>query len=436
MDAGNRRSQTPNPPTAAPLDPPRLRRPNRMQTFLEPVNLDERLPADHRARVVWAVVGKLDLAKFSAALVNRGSAPGRSATDPALLVALWLYATIDNVGSARRLARLCTAHDAYRWLCGGVSVNHHTLSDFRVQHEAALDGLFTQVITALVSQELVTVERLSQDGMRVRASAGASSYRRRESLERLQAAAHAHVVQVKSDLDADDDTSARTHAAQRRAATEKLARIERALAVLPELEAIKKNSNGKPSKKTAARVSTTDADARRMKMPGGAIQPAYNVQFATDVHSRAIVGVDVVNSGSDAQQSRPMREQVERRSGRKVKEHLFDGGFVNKEMMTEAESCGVAIYAPLPKDRQGEPCTHGRNDSAGVAAWRRRMTTPEAAQIYHQRAATAETVNGEVRTYRGLGAFLVRGLSKVRCTALWSALAYNLVHFGEALLET
>lgn len=436
MDAQISRSQEPNQTTAAPLEPPRLRRPNRHQSFFEPVILDERLPADHRARMVWAVVGQLDLEQFSAPLVNRGSAPGRAATDPALLVALWLYATIDNVGSARRLARLCTAHDAYRWLCGGVPVNHHTLSDFRVQHEAALDELFTQLITALVSQDLVTVERLSQDGMRVRASAGASSFRRRESLERLQAAAQAHVAQVKADLDsADDDTLTRAQAARRRAAEDKLARIDRALAVLPELEAIKKNPTGKPSKNSAARVSTTDVDARRMKMPGGAIQPAYNVQFATGVNGRAIVGVDVVNTGSDAQQSRPMREQVERRSGRKVKEHLFDGGFVNKDMITEAESSGVAIFAPLPKNRQGEPCTSGHNDSEQVAAWRQRMTTPEAAPIYHQRAATAETVNGEVRTYRGLGAFLVRGLAKVRCVALWSALAYNLVHFGEALMQ-
>lgn len=437
MDAPNSRSQEPNHTTAAQLEPPRLRRPDRMQTFLEPVNLDERLPADHRARMVWAVVSKLDPEKFSAPLVNRGSAPGRAATDPTLLVALWLYATIDNVGSARRLARLCMVHDAYRWLCGGVPVNHHTLSDFRVQHEAALDELFTQLITALVSQDLVTVERVSQDGMRVRASAGASSFRRRESLERLQAAAREHVAQVKSNLDdVDDDTLTRTQAARRRAATEKLARIDRALAVLPELEAIKKNSNGKPSKNSAARVSTTDVDVRRMKMPGGAIQPAYNVQFAIDVHGRAIVGVEVVNTGSDAQQSQPMREQVERRSGRKVKQHLFDGGFVNKDMITEAESSGVAIYAPLPKNRQGEPCRSGRNDSAGVAAWRNRMTTPEAAPIYHQRASTVETVNGEVRTYRGLDAFLVRGLEKVRCVALWSAFAYNLVHFGAALMRT
>ena len=173
-----------------------------------------------------------------------------------------------------------------------------------------------------------------------------------------------------------------------------------------------------------------------MKMPGGAIQPAYNVQFGTDVRSRAIVAVDVINTGSDAQQSEPIREQAERRTNRKVKEHLLDGGFVNKGLIQTAESNGVAIYAPLPKDRRGEPCRHGRHDSAGVAAWRRRMTTPAAKKIYHQRAATAETVNGEVRTYRGLGRFLVRGLSKVRCAALWAALAYNLVHFGEQLTQT
>ena len=173
------------------------------------------------------------------------------------------------MGSARQLARLCQEHDAYRWLCGGVAVNHHTLSDFRVQYEAALDGLFTQTIVALISQDLITVEQLSQDGMRVRASAGSSSFRRRQTLERLQAAAQAHVARVKDELDSADDTAARLKAARQRAAQEKLARIDAALAVLPELEAIKQNPTGKPSRRQEARVSTTDVEARRMKMPGG-----------------------------------------------------------------------------------------------------------------------------------------------------------------------
>ena len=147
------------------------------------------------------------------------------------------------------------------------------------------------------------------------------------------------------------------------------------------------------------------------------------------------MAVDVVNTGSDAQQSAPLREQAERRTGKKVKAHLVDGGFVNKDLIGAAESQGVAIYAPLPKNRVGEPCVQDRKDSAGVAAWRRRMCEPTALAIYHQRAATAETVNAETRTYRGLGRFLVRGLRKVRCVALWSALAYNLVHFGEQLMQ-
>ncbi len=423
-------------PEVAGVDPPRLQWPDRRQLVFEMVNLEERLPADHRARLVWALVQRLDLSRFEASLVNRGSAPGRPAIAPALLVALWLYATIENVGSARRLARLCKEHDAYRWLCGGIAVNHHTLSDFRVGYGSALDGLLTQTIVALVSEGLVTLSQLSQDGMRVRASAGSASFRRRESLERLQIAAAAHVARVKAELDVEDETSARVKAARRRAAREKLARIDAALAVLPELEAIKQHATGKPSRGQAARVSTTDPEARRMKLPGGAIRPAYNVQFGTDVESRAIVAVDVVASGSDAQQSEPLRAQAERRSGRQVRAHLLDGGFVNKEQIAAAESAGVAIYAPLPRNRAGERCTRGRGDSPGVAAWRRRMTTPAGKAIYQQRAATAETVNAETRTYRGLGRFLVRGLEKVRCVALWSALAYNLVHFGERMIPT
>jgi hypothetical protein len=170
-----------------------------------------------------------------------------------------------------------------------------------------------------------------------------------------------------------------------------------------------------------------------MKLGNGAIQPGYNVQFAVDTASRAIVGVEVVNSGSDHSQSEPLRQQVERRTGRKVKEHLFDGGFVKKELIDRAEASGVAIYAPLPTGQDGQACTHVRGDRPGVTAWRQRMTTPQAQDIYKERAATVETVNAETKTYRGLGRFLVRGLHKVRSVTLWSALAYNVVHFASIL---
>jgi hypothetical protein len=352
-----------------------------------------------------------------------------------LLVALWLYATIDNVGSARRLAQLCKEHDAYRWLCGGVSLNHHTLSDFRVGHAQALDDLMTQVIAALMDQGAVSVERISQDSLRTRASAGSSSFRREETLRRLLDEARAHVVRVKQEAETESGGSARCRAARKRAARERQERIEAALAVMPELQKIKEHQTGKSSKDQPARASTTDAEARRMKVGDGAVLPAYNVQWVTDTASRAIVAVEVVNTGSDQSQSEPLRQQVERRTGQSVKAHLFDGGYVKKELIDQAATQGVTIYAPLPKNRDGEPCVQGQRDLPGVAAWRSRMTTPEAQEIYKQRAATSETVNAEIKTYRGLSAFGVRGLKKVRCVALWAALAYNLVHWGVKLMS-
>jgi len=412
---------------------PRLRRPDRAQVLLEPVCLEERLAADHPARGVWAVVERLDLAKFYDTIEARGEAPGRAATDPKLLVALWLLATIESIGSARRLEQLCQEHDAYRWLCGGIGVNHHTLSDFRVAHEQALDDLFTQVIAALVERGVVKGERLSQDSLRTRAAAGTNSYRREQSLRRLLAQTRAQVEAVKKQADEAPAESARRAAARQRAARERLERIEAALAVLPELQAIKEHRTGKPSKQREARVSTTDPEARRMKLSHGAVAPAYNVQFGVDTGSRAIVGVEVINTGNDQSQSEPMRHQVEQRTGRRVKEHLFDGGFVKKESIHRAEASGVAIYAPLPIGRNGQPCTHSRGDAPGVTAWRQRMTTPAGQEIYKQRAATVETVNAETKTYRGLNRFVVRGLKKVRCVTLWSALAYNLVHFASIL---
>lgn len=414
---------------------PRLRRPDRAQVRLEAVCLDDRLPADHLARTVWSVVERLDLSRFYAEIAARGSEPGRAATDPKLLVALWLYATIDNVGSARRLARLCQEHDAYRWLCGGVSLNHHTLSDFRVRDGEALDDLLTQVVAALVARDVVKADRISQDSRRTPACAGRSSFRRRERLEQLHAQAKAHVARLKAQaMDEADERSPRQRAAQERAARERQERLEAALAVLPELEKIKSHQTGKPSRHRAARVSTTDPEARRMKLGNGAIAPAYNVQFGTDTASRAVVGVAVVNTGSDAAQSQPMREQVERRTGRKVKEHLMDGGYVNKEQIDHAEQSGVAIYAPLPKGRDGQPCTRSERDKPGVTAWRQRMQTEEAKTIYQQRASTSETVNGELSEQRALSRFNVRGSRKVLTVALWAALAYNLVHHAQTLI--
>lgn len=416
--------------------PPRLRRPDRRQMTMEPCCLDERLPGDHPARTIWEVSGRLDLSGFYAAIEARGESPGRASTDPRLLFALWLYAATEGIGNGRKLARLCEEHDAYRWLCGGVSVNYHTLNDFRVGHEKALDDLFTRVLAMLMEHDVVKVHRISQDGTRVRASAGSTSFRRRPRLEQRLIEARAHVEALKAQGDEEPGESARRRAAQERAARERVVRLEAALGEMSKLEAIKATlREDKPSTKNAPRASTTDPEARKMRMADGAFKPAYNVQIATDTQSRAIVGIEVTHHGTDHGEDEPLRAQVEHRTGCKVKEHLLDGGYVKRESIERAAENGTAIYAPLPPTGAGgSVCIVNRNDSPAVAAWRRRMQTNVGRTIYKQRAATSETVNADLKTFRGLGAFAVRGLRKVRCVALWSALAYNVMHFSAVLI--
>ena len=401
---------------------------DRRQLAWRTCDLESLLPPDHRARLIWSAVEKLDLSKFYEPIAARENEPGRPAIDPKILVGLWLYATSEGVGSARELARLCGMHDAYRWICGGVSVNHHTLSDFRVGHAAALDDVMTQVLAVLMHGGLVTLERVAQDGMRVRASAGAASFRREKSLKACLEEARAQVEEAKRQADEPDtQRSARERAATERAVREREERVTRALAELPKAQAAKH----KAEDKAQARVSTTDPEARVMKMGDGGYRPAYNAQFATDTASRVIVGVGVTNSGSDMGQADPMQAEIQRRTGGQPKELLVDGGFAKKESIEKASTAGTTVYAPVPKPRKEgiDPHQPKDGDSPAVAEWRQRMATPEAKEIYKQRAATAETVNADLRTWRGLDRFLVRGGDKVLSVILWSAITYNVMRW-------
>jgi len=427
----------------------RLRRPDRAQVTMR-VECDEQLiPQVHQARVIWSVVEKLDLSAFHEPIKARDGVCGRDATDPKLLVALWLYAATRGVGSARELGRLCVESRPYRWLCGGVTLNHHSLSDFRVGHAAALDELFTQVLAALVDQGLVKVRRISQDGTRVRAAAGASSFRRGQRLEQLLDQAKAHMAQLRSLLDDPEKSaglSAKKKAAKLRAARDRQDRIEAAIAVLPQIKAkqqaaAKQAGNGKYGRKlkdNQPRVSTTDPEARVMKLPDGGFAPAVNVQLAMDTQSRAIIGVDVCSAGSDKGQAEPMRKQVEDRTGLKVQEHLINGGFLILDEIDRAAEAGVTIFAPPPAPRDpskaGTQYIPKTTDSPAQAQWRERMGTETAQAIYKERAATSETGNADLKQHRGLVQLTVRGLAKGKCVALWCALAYNLMHFGLALL--
>ena len=421
---------------AAPPAPPRLRRADRLQMLMRPCSLEELLPRDHDAGTVWSVVSSWDLSLFLETIRARGEDPGRAATDPCILIALWLYAATQGVASARELDRLCRESDPYRWICGGVSMNYHTLSDFRVGHKDALDGILTQMLTVLIQAQVVSVERIAQDGTRVRVSAGASSFKRRDTLEQARQKAEAHLKIIEGQADRLEETTVRKKKAQHRAAKEKLGRIEEALKQLAEVERAKAEQKDKPSKKNEPRASTTDPVTRFMRMPDHGTRPALNVQLAVDTGSRAIVDLDVTNAGSDAGQSEPMREGVQERTDQKVKEQLIDGGFVKLEAIDQAAAAGTTVYMPVPKSRKKgcDPHQPKKGDSESVAAWRKRMGTDEAKAIYKKRSSTIETVNGELKTHRGLGQFNVRGLEKTRCVVLWSVLAYNMVHFGSTLV--
>jgi transposase len=408
---------------------PRLRFANREQASFRVCALDDFIPADHEVRTVWEYVQGLDLTPLLELIKATETQAGAPAIDPRILMSLWLYATLRGVGSARELDRRCNQKRGevpFQWICGEVGVNYHTLADFRTAHGDFLDSLLTKCVATLRNEGLVDLVRVAQDGIKVRASAGTGSFRRRETLEEHLAEAEQQVRALKEELQSDHSAaSRRQQKAKERAARERQEGIERALAELAKVEAQKKAAD-----KERARASTTDAEARTMKMGDGGFRPAYNVQLATDTATQIIAGVDVSNSGGDQGKMAPMVDQLEERYGQPPSEMLVDGGFVKKEDIVEVSppTGGTKVFAPVmkSKDPERDPHTPRPDDAPAVAEWRQRMATDEAKKIYKERASTAECVNAIARN-RGLQQFRVRGLAKVKATVLWFVLAHNMI---------
>jgi transposase len=416
----------------------RVKRPERQQVEWRPLALDQCLPSDHRARVVWAYVDALDLSSVYDQIQAVEGGAGRDAVDPKILLALWMFATIEGVSSARQLDRLCQRDLAYMWICGGVGVNYHLLSDFRTAHDEFLDRLLSDTIATLMHQGLVRLEMVAQDGMRVRAHAGGSSFRRQRTLQRCreEAAEQLRKLREERQQEANQDASnTRRQAARQRAASERAERIDKALEELAQLQAQKEKRT--PGSGREARASSTDPQARKMKMADGGYRPAYNVQFATDGHTRMIVAVGVTNSGSDRGQMPPMHEEVSQRYGKMPDHYAVDCGFATKEDITTVERRGSQTLAPIHGEermrKQGtDPHARQRGDTDEVFAFRQRMATPQAKALYKQRPSMAEFPNAECRN-RGLHQFRVRGLAKVRVVALWHAITFNfmrMIHLG------
>ena len=398
-------------------------------------SLDQLLPDDHRARVVWSFVAAMNLNRLYERIRAVEGGPGRDPIDPRILMALWMLATIEGISSARQLGRLCERDVAYMWICGGVGVNYHRLADFRSDHADVLDELLTDTIATLMHQGLVTLETIAQDGMRVRARAGSDSFRSRKTLEKCRAEAAEQVQRLKEESDAEspgdpDASNRRRRAARERAARERQECVEKALSELEQLEAAR--SQLKPSvqkKRKAPRASTTDPDARVMKMPDGGFRPAANVQYATDADTRMIVGVSISNVGSDRGEVPPMCDQLKQRYGRVPSTVIVDGGFLTKDDIRTLTADGIETIAPVHgrermESRGNDPFARQRTDNDATVAFRHRMTTEAAQKKLKQRGSIAEFANAESRN-RGLTQFRTRGLKRMLSEVLWQALVFN-----------
>jgi len=426
---------------------PRLRMAERRQVALRAVDLEALVAEEHRVRLVWSFVEGLDLAALYRTVKAVEGGPGHPPADPRILLALWLYATVQGIGSARELARLCEEHIAFQWLCGGVGMNAKTLADFRVAHGAVLEQLLADSFTALLKIGAAKLDRVAQDGVRVRAAAGAASFRRHSTLEVCRHEAEERVRRLRGELEQDPGAASRRQlAARQRVADDRARRVKEALAVTETLRAqqqerarqraereasklpVAQPEPPKPEPEKEPRASTTDAEARVMKMADGGFRPAYNVQFASDTTSGAIAGVTVDNSGSDMGKLAPMSEALGAHYGQRPCEHVADGGYAKLDDIKALAEAGVTAYVPVPtpRDKARDPHAPQKADAPAIADWRERMGTDQAKAIYKERAATAECCNAQARN-RGLRQFLVRGLDKVRNVALWHGLTHNMV---------
>lgn len=409
----------------------RLRLPVRDEVRLEVCDLDALIDEEHPARLMWAYALRVDFSDFEARVKARAGEPGMAQTSPHLLLALWLYATSRGVGSARALARACESEAAYRWLCGGVSVNHRLLSEFRCGEGERIGTLLSEHVASLSVAGLIDLDEIAQDGVKVRAAAGAASFRRRKTLEKELSKAQALVERLARNEDDDPGASGkRAKAAQERAAREREGRLAAALEALGAAEKLRerrlKTNKNQAEKQKEPRASTTDPQARVMKMADGGFRPAYNVQFASLPEGGVIVAVSCEAVGSDRGLAEPMAAAIERACGRRPKAHLVDGGYLAAGDIEAAALAGGKIYCPPPKSKTGrDPFAPRPDDSAAVAEWRARMASEEGKAVYRRRSR-CELIHAVLRN-RGLDHLYVRGKEKVATCMRWFALAANIL---------
>jgi transposase len=329
---------------------------DREQLSWRPIDIERLIGAEHPARAIWEFIGRLDLSPYQEEARAVEGKAGRPGWEPRLLVSLWVYGYSQGIGSARAIEELCEWEPAYQWLTGSRVINAHTLSDFRVKHDTALNGLFVQTLGLLSVDGLITLERVMQDGTKIRAKAAADSFRRQERVEQALQEAKAQVASVEAM--SEEEGSRRMAKARQRAARERQERLEQAL---KEFVQLKKEDKDKEQR----RVSTSDPEARVMKQPGGGYAPSYNVQIDTDANRGVVVAVGVVQAGNDFEQLEPGVDRVQDNLKETPKEVVTDGGYVSKDTIVAMKERAIEYIAPCV-DEAGKG--QSSYDNRGVSA--------------------------------------------------------------------
>ncbi len=419
----------------------RFIRADRVQTRWDFIDLEALLPSDHRARIVMSFVESLDVQALYDSIKSREGEPGRPPPDPAVLLALWLYATIEGVGSARQLERLAQRDLAYRWIAGGVPLNYHGLADFRVEHVEVLDRLLSESVTALIGEGVVSLAEIVVDGTKVRANASRGSFKTGSKLARIGAAVEQRLATLKAEIESDPEApSRRKRAAQERAAREVKEHAERARAALDRVRAEKEkraktHPQDEAKKKSEPKVSLSDPEARCMRFPDGAIRPAYNAQIAVTPKEGIIVSVEMTDRRNDAGLAAPMVDDMVRRYGKAPEKLLVDTHYATSEdiaALAEHAAGPVKVFAPTPSERDdikpaslAQRAKQRAREPESVKEWRSRMGTQAGQEVYGLRKLI-ERINGHLKNH-GFGFIPVRGLIKAQAVALWHALANNLM---------
>lgn len=465
---------------------------DRNQMVIRPIDVEKLVEPDHKVRAIWAMVNQLDMGRLEAQIKVVDGGKGRSAYDPRLLTAIWIYGYSEGINSARELARMCSYEPALQWLTGLEEVNYHTLADFRTENKEAQDDVFTQILGLLSAEGLTDLKRVMQDGTKIKAQASGSSFRREDTIREHLKLAQEH-IRTMGDPNGEDVTQ-RVSKARQRGLREHQQRLEQALLELEKLEKQRADSSKAP------RVSESDPEARVMKQPDGGFAPSYNVQICTEASHKIILAVETTQARTDYEQLMAGIDAVNANTGQTPEQMVTDGGYIKNGNIEGAAQRGVDLIGPIPEsnpegamkkrgispdfypakfryDEQTQTMicpaekalalqrsyrSDGRiehqyranaadcencpfrsqccpkksprvvtrkEDSETVQAFRAKMATEEAQQIYRTRAEVAETPNAWIKAKFGVRQFRLRGLRKVGMEAVWACMTYNIMQW-------